>query len=78
MRRSEKAIRYRPHAEERMEDRNVSRQHVRSTLTDPSAQRPARIEGAIRFERPISSRKRLAVIALEDSTSFTVITVFWM
>jgi len=78
MRGSTKPIRYEPHAEERLHERGVSEEQVERTLRSPDKVRPARRPGFRRYEKAISTRRRLAVIAEPGQDFVTVLTVWWM
>ena len=77
MKRRDKAIFYEPHARRRMQQRGVSEQQVSQTVRNPDTRRPARRDDARRFEKALSSKRRLVVIARETDSSFTVISTFW-
>jgi hypothetical protein len=77
MKRVDKQIRYIEHAEDRLEERGVSRENVALALRHPDTTRPARRENARRFEKAVSRRRRLIVIAEERTTEFCVITAWW-
>jgi hypothetical protein len=78
VKRADKSIRYHPHAEVRLQQRSVDKSQVARTLRNPDAERPARRPDATRFERALSPRRRLAVIAIESSDSFLVLSAFWV
>ena len=78
MRSREKAIRYLDHALTRMQERGISKQHVEKAVRAPDQVREAKNKGARRFEKKISSRRRIAVIAGESDREFEVITAFWL
>lgn len=77
MKRRDKAIFYEPHARRRMQQRGVSEKQVSQTLRDPDAERPARRDDDRRYEKQLSSKRRLVVIARENDSSFTVISTFY-
>lgn len=78
MRGTDKPLRFEVHAEERMRERGVSATQIERTLRSPDKERQARRPGARRYEKAISSRRRLAVIAEPGQDFVTVITVWWM
>ena len=78
MKRRDKSIRYQDHAVKQMHWRSISRLQVAKTVRNPDAERKARREGATRFEKKLSTRRRLGVIADEYASEFLVITAFWM
>lgn len=71
-----KPIRYETHALHRMEERGVSEAEVESVLERPQVRRPARREGAFRFERAISKRRRVVVIAEETKNFWRVVSAW--
>jgi hypothetical protein len=78
MRREDKWVRYlERHGLARIYARGISRQQVEVVLRRPDAIRRAKISAYKRFEKRISRRRRLAVIAEETSDSLIVITSFW-
>jgi hypothetical protein len=78
VKRADKPIRYHPHAEMRLQQRSVDKPQIAETLRNPNAERPARRADAKRFEKALSPRRRLAVIAIESSDSFLVLSAFWI
>jgi hypothetical protein len=78
VKRADKAIRYHPHAEVRLRQRSVDKSQVAETLRNPDAERSARRIDAQRFEKALSPTRRLAVIAIESSDSFLVLSAFWV
>ncbi|MHC4698695.1 MAG: DUF4258 domain-containing protein [Planctomycetota bacterium] len=72
----EKVIRYQVHAKHRMRRRGVTTEQVELAIRQPDAARPAKRPGATRFEKRLSARRRVIVIAEEDSRSFWVITAW--
>lgn len=78
MARPPRLIVYEIHARRRMAARNVSEAQVATALERPDAVRPARDEHARRYEKAISSSRRLAVIAVASPEVFRVISVWWM
>jgi hypothetical protein len=78
VKRADKAIRYHPHAEVRLQQRGVDKSRVAETLRNPDAERPAGRTDATRFEKALSPRRRLAVMAIESSDSFLVLSAFWI
>ena len=78
MKRADKPIRYHPHAEVRLQQRSVDKSQVAEILRTPDAERSARRTDATRFEKALSRRRRLAVIAIESSDSFLVLSAFWI
>lgn len=78
MRRADKAIVYEAHVKRRMNQRGISTDQVERSVRSPDQERRATREGAIRFEKRLSNRRRLAVIADEESTLIRVVTAFWM
>ena len=77
MRRADKRIRYHEHAERRLAERGVSKEHVARSLRQPEVERPAKREDARRFEKAISRKRRVVVIAEERATEFWVISAWW-
>jgi hypothetical protein len=78
MKPADKFIQYDPHARRRLAQRGVPESQVAQTLRNPDSVRPAKRPDAKRFEKAISRQRRLAVIAVEESASFWVISVWWM
>ena len=78
VKRGDKPIHYHPHAELRLRQRGVDKSQVAKTLRSPDSERPARRPGATRFEKALSKRRRLAVIALDSRDSFLVLSAFWI
>ena len=78
MKRAHKAIRYEIHAIRRMAQRGVSEQQIREAVRHPSAVRSAKRYGAKRFEKVISRRRRLCVIAEERELEFWIVSAWWM
>ncbi len=78
MRRAEKPLRYGEHARERMRQRSISEKQVEQAVYYPQVIRPARRRGAGRFEKQLSTRRRLAVIAEERTDLITIISAFWI
>ncbi len=72
----DKAIRYQIHAKRRMSRRGISKEQVEQVLLQPDSTRPAKRPGAKRFEKVFSSRRRITVIAEEDTRSFWVISTW--
>ena len=77
MKRADKIIRYQAHALRRMAQRGVTSTHVASALRNPDAERPAKRKDARRFEKVISKRRRVVVIASESASDFWVISAWW-
>jgi arginine repressor len=77
MKRIEKRIRYQEHALQRLAERGISKDQVSRTLREPDAVRTAKRMGARRFEKAMSKRNRLVVIAEETANEFMVIST-WM
>ena len=77
MKRADKRIRYQEHAERRLAERGVSKEHVARALRQPDAERPAKREDAKRYEKAISKKRRVVVIAEERATEFWVISTWW-
>jgi uncharacterized protein DUF4258 len=77
MKRIDKRIRYLDHALERFAERGISRDQAAQVLRDPDAERPAKNRAARRFEKALSKRSRLVVIAEEKAAEFWVITAWW-
>ena len=71
-------LRYEPHAVRRMRQRDVSPEQVEQTVRFPDTVRPAKRPGAKRFEKMISRRKRLAVIAGVGGREIRIVSVWWM
>ena len=78
MRRADKPLRYGEHARDRMRQRSIREDQAERTVHDPQVIRPARRRGARRFERELSPRRRLAVIAEESTDMITIISAFWV
>lgn len=78
VKRADKAVYYHAHAELRLHQRGVDKSQVAKTLRNPDSERPARRPGATRFEKALSRRRRLAVIAIEWRDSFLVLSAFWI
>jgi hypothetical protein len=78
MKPADKFIQYDPHARRRLAQRGVTESQVAQTLRGPESVRPAKRPDAKRFEKAISRRRRLAVIAIEESSLFWVISAWWM
>ena len=76
MKRLDKRIRYGEHALQRLLERGVSRDQVSQTLRQPDAERKAKRKGAKRFEKSISKRMRIVVIAEETASEFMVISAW--
>jgi len=72
----DKTIRYEVHAIHRMRRRGINETQVEQTIREPTSVRSAKRPGAKRFERKISARKRLVVIAEESNDSYWVITAW--
>jgi hypothetical protein len=60
----------------RMQERGISRSNVEQTLHNPDTVRPAKNRNARVFEKTLSKRKRLKVIAEEKPLEFWVITAY--
>ena len=78
MKRVDLPILYDPHAIRRMSQRGVSRAQIERVIRTPDTVRRARRRGAIRLEKAISARRRLAVIAEASKTSVLIVSVWWM
>jgi hypothetical protein len=78
MRRSDLPIHYDPHALRRMSQRSVSREQIEQVVRSPDAVRPAKRRGALRLEKAMSARKRLAVIAEVSRTDALIVSAWWM
>jgi hypothetical protein len=76
MRRIDKRIRYLDHAEERLRERGISKNQVAQALRHPDTERRAKNRKARRFEKALSARNRLVVIAEEKATEFLVISAW--
>jgi hypothetical protein len=76
MKRIDKRIRYQDHALQRLVERGISRDQVSQTLRRPDTEREANRPGARRFEKSISKRIRIVVIAEETTHEFVVITAW--
>ena len=77
IKRADKRIRYHEHALMRMRERGVSHDNVAQTLFQPDAVRPAKTRKAHVFEKALSKRKRLKVVAEERPLEFWVISALW-
>ena len=73
----DKLIQYEEHALRRMQERGISREQIERTVRSPERARAARREGATRFEKRLSKRKRLNVIADVEVSVIRVVTGFW-
>ena len=71
-------LRYEPHARRRMGQRGVFDEQVERTVRSPDTVRAAKRTGARRFEKAISRRKRLAVIAGVTGREIRVVSAWWM
>ena len=78
MKRRDKHVRFQVHAIRRMRRRGIDESQVMAAITHPDTVRSAKRAGALRFEKRLSPRRRLAVIAEEDASSIWVITAFLM
>jgi hypothetical protein len=76
MKRIDKRILYMKHAGQRLTERGVSTDQVARTLRNPDVVRPAKSPRAKRFEKALSKRTRLVVIAEEKPTEFLVISAW--
>ena len=76
MQRKEKVIRYRDHAEHRMAERGISKSQVERTLKNPDKTGPAQRPGATKYEKAISKKVRVRVIADEFPNEIWVITAW--
>ena len=76
MRRDEKAIRYTDHARRRMAQRGITQQQVEAALARPDAVRPADTPDARQFEKRLSKRRRITIVAVETSDAFRVVTLW--
>lgn len=72
----DKVVRYHVHAKRRMRRRGITKEQVEATIRRPSAIQPAQRKGAKRFERKLSARKQMNVIAEEGSREFWIITAW--
>ena len=61
-----------------MSQRGVTSDQVRQTLRHPDRVRRAKREDAQRFEKQVTAKKSLCVIATEDDQEFRVISVWWL
>ena len=77
LKKGDKGVRYRKHAQDRMRERHVSPADVVRTLSSPDAVRSAQSKKARRFEKVLSTGRRLTVIAEDTPLQFWVVTVFW-
>jgi len=71
-------LRYEPHALRRTRQRGVSHEQVERTVRFPDAVRSAKRPRAKRFEKAISRRKRLVVIAGVSGRDIRIVSVWWM
>ena len=76
MHRQDKPIRYHVHAKRRMRRRGISEIQVERAIREPDVVRPARRQGAQRFEKRLSKRRRLTVIAEVEKRETWVITAW--
>ena len=77
MRPRDKVIRYQVHAKQRMRGRGITEGQVEQTIRKPDRTASARRPGATRFERRLSTRRTIVVVAEKHAMSFWVITA-WM
>jgi hypothetical protein len=61
-----------------MKERGISPDHVADVLRSPGVEKPAERENAKRYEKALSRKTRLAVIAEERPIEFWVISAWWM
>lgn len=78
MRRADLPIHYDPHAIRRLSQRGVSHEQIERVVRSPDAARPAKRRGALRLEKAMSARKRLAVIAEVSRTDVLIVSAWWM
>lgn len=76
MRPREKVIRYQVHAKRRMHRRGITVEQVERAIREPDAIRPAKRPEAKRYDKRLSSRRRVTVIVEEDARAFWVITAW--
>ena len=65
------------YARNRMRTRGVTRDQVVHAIHHPNRTRKAKIPGAMLFEKQISTRRRLVVIADERSDPIRIINTYW-
>ena len=76
MRREDKWIRFvEPHGLTRIYQRGITREQVATVLRRPDTVRRAK-HGGKRFEKSLSPRRRIAVIAEETGDTLWVVTAF--
>ena len=78
MKRRDKSIRYQIHAEQRMEQRGITRNQVALAVRSPDRIANAGRPGAQRCEKTIRNGRRLVVITEEDDTSIWVASAWWV
>ena len=76
MKRRDKDIRYTVYAKDRMRSRSPTLDQVRQVIMEPDAIRPADKPDRKRYEKQMSKRKKIIVIAKERSREFEVITAW--
>lgn len=76
MQRRDKIIRYHVHARRRMNKRGIDDRQVEEAIYHPDAVRPAKRDGARRYEKKLSKRRRVRVIAEETDSEIWVITAW--
>ena len=78
MKRHEKPVELTRYARHRMDSRGISRQQVRTAVHHPDRIRKAKSPGLRLYERKISTRRRLVVIADEQPTVIRIINAYWL
>lgn len=66
------------HAVMQMRVRGISLEQIEETLRNPDTIGKAKLKGAKRIEKKISSRRRLAVIIVVERRFIRIITAFWV
>ena len=76
MKARDKSIRYHEHALQRMKERGIEKSMIEKALRAPDLVRDAKRDDAKRYEKSISKRRKIVVIASQDRDSFWVISAW--
>jgi len=76
VKRRDKTIRYQTHAIRRLNQRGISYEQIEQTIKSADAVRKAKRKGTKRFEKKLSKRTRITVIAEEHASEIWVISVW--